>query len=271
MDLNVHPRLAVSAICSWNLGFDEDLALWAELGVGHVGLYLEKMELADGGVARAAASVRDAGLSVSTVACRGFDLAERDTWPDRWRSLEPAIEAAATVDAHCLFVTAGAPGPLGFDAAVDALRDALEPLRSPAAALGVRLGVEHTNPLRRDIGFVHSLRDMIEIGRGIDVGVVFEITNCWYERNLDATIADGARAISVAQVSDYQVGTVTATERAVPGDGDIPIAHIIDALCAAGFDGPFELEMLGPRVEAEGYGPAIARALRALEPLIPAP
>src|SRR5690349_18413950 len=266
----VHPRLAVSAICSWNLGFDEDLALWAGLGVGHVGLYLEKMEQADGGVTRAAASVRDAGLAVSTVACRGFEMADRATWPERWRSLEPAIGAAATVGARCLFVTAGAPGPLAFDDCVAALGEALEPLRAPAAQLGVRLAVEHTNPMRRDIGFVHSLRDMVEVARRLDVGVVFEVTNCWYERGLEETIADGAETIVVAQVSDYRVGTVTATERAVPGDGDIPLARIIGLLDAAGFDGPFELEMLGPRVEEEGYGPAIARAVAALRPMIPA-
>jgi len=265
----VHPRLAVSAICSWNLGLDEDLALWAGLGVDHVGLYLEKMEQADGGVARAAARVRDAGLAVSTVACRGFELADRATWPDRWRSLEPAIEAAATVGARCLFVTAGAPGPLAFDECVAALGEALEPLRAPAAQHGVRLAVEHTNPMRRDIGFVHSLRDMVEVARRLDVGVVFEVTNCWYERGLEATIVDGAAVIDVVQVSDYLVGTVTATERAVPGDGDIPLARIIGQLCAAGFDGPFELEMLGPRVEEEGYGPAISRALQSLTPMIP--
>jgi sugar phosphate isomerase/epimerase len=123
--------------------------------------------------------------------------------------------------------------------------------------------------MRRDIGFVHSLRDMVEVARRLDVGVVFEVTNCWYERGLEATIVDGAAVIDVVQVSDYLVGTVTATERAVPGDGDIPLARIIGQLCAAGFDGPFELEMLGPRVEDEGYGPAIARALQALTPMIP--
>jgi sugar phosphate isomerase/epimerase len=271
MDRGVHPRLAVSAICSWNLGFDEDLALWAGLGIGHVGLYLEKMELAEGGVARTAASVRDRGLSVSTLACRGFDLFDRDSWPERWDSLRPALDAAANVGARCLFVTAGAPGPLGFDECVDALGEALEPLRAPAAELGVPLAVEHTNPMRRDIGFVHSLRDMVEVARRLDVGVVFEVTNCWYERGLEATIAGGAETIVVAQVSDYLVGTVTATERAVPGDGDIPLARIIGLLDAAGFDGPFELEMLGPRVEDEGYGPAIARAVAALEPMIPTP
>jgi len=267
----VHPRLAVSAICSWDLTFDEDLELWERLGVGHVGLFLDKLEAAPGGVASAAARIRDAGLAVSTVACRGFELAERDSWPARWRSLDAGLEAAATIGAHCLFVTAGTPGPLGWDDCVRALSDAMVPVRERAAELGVRVAVEHTNPLRRDIGFIHTLRDMVEVARLLDVGVVVEITNCWSERGIEATIADGADTFAVVQVSDYVVGTVAATERAVPGDGDIPLAHLITTICEAGFDGPFELEFLGPRIEAEGYAPAITRALTALEPMLPSP
>ena len=89
-------------------------------------------------------------------------------------------------------------------------------------------------------------------------------------RDLAATIADGADTFEVVQVSDYVVGTVTATERAVPGDGDIPLERFIAAVCDAGFTGPFELEMLGPRVESEGYGPSVARAIKALDPMIEA-
>jgi sugar phosphate isomerase/epimerase len=72
------------------------------------------------------------------------------------------------------------------------------------------------------------------------------------------------------QVSDYVVGTLTASERAVPGDGDIPLRRLIGVLAGAGYAGPFELEMLGPRIEEEGYPAAIARGIAALEPMLPA-
>jgi hypothetical protein len=156
----MHPRLAVSAICSWSLGFDEDMALWADLGIDHVGLFLEKLE--------------NAGLD-----CQGFVLDDRTGWPERWVALNAAVDAAAAVDAHCFFVTAGTPGRLGFDDAVAALADALAPVHDHASDLGVPVAVEHTNPMRRDIGFIHSLRDMVEVARLLDVGVVVEITNCW--------------------------------------------------------------------------------------------
>ncbi|HEV2309159.1 MAG TPA: TIM barrel protein, partial [Acidimicrobiia bacterium] len=189
-------------------------------------------------------------------------------WDAERAGLDVAVDVAAAVDAGCLFVTGGTPGPLSFDDCVAALVAAIWPVRERADAAGVRLAIEHTNPLRRDVGFVHTLRDMVEVARELDVGVVVELTNCWSERGLEQTIADGVDTFQLVQVSDYLVGTLTASERAVPGDGDMPLAALLGAITDAGYDGYVELEMLGPRIEAEGYGRAIARALDVLEPML---
>jgi sugar phosphate isomerase/epimerase len=68
-------------------------------------------------------------------------------------------------------------------------------------------------------------------------------------------------------VSDFVVGTLTTPDRAVPGDGDIPLEHLLAQLLDAGYQGVFDLELIGPRIEAEGYEPAIRRGLAALEKL----
>jgi sugar phosphate isomerase/epimerase len=57
------------------------------------------------------------------------------------------------------------------------------------------------------------------------------------------------------------IGSLSTPDRAVPGDGDIPLARIIAALLDAGYQGAFELEMVGPRIESEGYESAIARGV----------
>jgi sugar phosphate isomerase/epimerase len=265
----VDPRLSVSALSSMRLTLDEDLRLWRDLGVRTVGLFLPKLEVV--GLDAAVDRVRAAGLAVSSVACQGFSLDEPATWPERRAHLAAAVDAAAALDASCLFVTAGRPGALGFEASVDALGAALGPVQDRARGRGLELAVEHTNPMRRDVGFIHTLADMVEVARGLGVGVVVELTNCWAERGLEATIADGVDTFRLVQASDYVVGTVCATERAVPGDGDIPLAALLGTMQGAGYGGYFELEMLGPRVEAEGYRAAIARALVTLEPMLGAP
>jgi sugar phosphate isomerase/epimerase len=70
------------------------------------------------------------------------------------------------------------------------------------------------------------------------------------------------------QVSDYVIGTLSTPDRAVPGDGDIPFDRILRPLLAAGYSGAFDLELIGPRIEAEGYEVAVPRALRAVELLL---
>lgn len=62
-------------------------------------------------------------------------------------------------------------------------------------------------------------------------------------------------------MSDYAVGTLTTPARLVPGDGDIPIARIVGAVLAAGYRGCFDLELIGPAIDAEGYEPAITRSI----------
>jgi sugar phosphate isomerase/epimerase len=95
-----------------------------------------------------------------------------------------------------------------------------------------------------------------------------EINACWAERGLGATIAAGVDRIRLVQVSDYAVGTLTTPARLVPGDGDIPIARILGQIIDAGYRGCFDLELIGPAIEDEGYERAVPRAVTALDGLL---
>ncbi|MEN3362369.1 MAG: hypothetical protein V7637_6351 [Mycobacteriales bacterium] len=75
----------------------------------------------------------------------------------------------------------------------------------------------------------------------------------------------GAGRIVLVQVADYVLGTLRASDRAVPGDGDIPIKRQLRWLAEVGYTGPIELELLGPRITAEGPARAAARAAAVIE------
>jgi sugar phosphate isomerase/epimerase len=64
------------------------------------------------------------------------------------------------------------------------------------------------------------------------------------------------------------LGTLQTPDRAVPGDGDIPIARQLLALAAGGYTGRIELELLGPRIVAEGVATAAARGVRVLTEML---
>ena len=64
------------------------------------------------------------------------------------------------------------------------------------------------------------------------------------------------------QVSDYVAGDKSFPCRAVPGDGMIPLERIIGWILEAGYTGGFDLELIGPRIDAEGRLEATRRARR---------
>ena len=99
------------------------------------------------------------------------------------------------------------------------------------------------------------------------LGVVLEINNAWIERRLYDNIRERVDRIALVQVSDFKVGTLAAAERVVIGDGDIPLRRLCVALAAAGYDGWYDIELLGPRIEAEGYASVVPRAVAAFRAL----
>jgi sugar phosphate isomerase/epimerase len=266
--MDAHPRVSVSSFCSVGLPFADDLALWKRLGVRHVGLAVGKVEVV--GWEAAAAAVRTSALTVSTVAgpappAVDAPSAERGAHDTLTRR---GIDFASAVGAPSLYLVTGGAGPRSWEQAAARFAEAVSPLREHGRTRGVALAIEPTNPLRADISFVFSLRDAVRLAREADVGVVLELQACWLEPGFAATVAEAGERISLVQISDFVTGTTDTPNRAVPGDGDIPLDRLVGTILDAGYLGAFDLEVLGPRVEAEGYESAIERSVTRLSDLL---
>ena len=262
-------EISVSAICTFSLSLVEDVAFWQRHGIDRVGVSVAKLERHgwDDGIAL----VRDSGVTVGNLIGLGpFHLDRPAAWDVQRERLSRAVEVAEELRASCMVFTTGPAGALNWEDAADALESALAPTLAEARARGVPFALEHTHALRADVGFVHSLHDAIDLARVLDIGVCMEINACWAERALEQTIRSGIDVIRLVQVSDYSIGTTSTPDRLVPGDGDIPLARILGCVVDAGYEGAFDLELIGPRIEAEGYDAAVPRAVTALEHLLTA-
>lgn len=264
----MHPRMSVSQISSWNWSLDDDLAFYEDAGIDAVGLAYRKLA-ATGDPIRAAERVVRAGLRVTNLLVPGpFTLAEPERWADQRETAGLIMDTALALRPEMVVLTTGPAGDLTWERAADALHDAMRGTLAEAEREGLHLVLEHTNPLRVDVGFVHTLRDAIELGWRLDMGVCMEVNACWAERNLEGTISAGIEAIDLVQVSDYAIGTHRTPDRLVPGDGDIPLRRIIRQLLDAGYTGVFDIEIVGPRIEEEGYRSAISRSVAWLEDVL---
>jgi sugar phosphate isomerase/epimerase len=266
----MHPRACVSAISTFNLSLPEDLAFWARHHIDTVGVSVAKLERFGWGEGtKLVSDAVEQGLRVANLIGLGpFNLARPESWAKQQDRLAHSLDTAAAVGAECLVFTTGPFAPLTWEEAADNLEAAISPALAQAKSLGIPFAIEHTNSLRVDVGFVHTLKDAIDLARRLDVGVCMELNACWAERALATTIRDGIDRIHLVQVSDFKVGTVASSQRLVPGDGDIPMARILGDLVAAGYSGFFELELIGDAIAAEGYDAAIPRAVAALDALL---
>lgn len=259
----MHPRISLSAISTFAWSLEEDLAFYADAGITNVGISVAKLERA--GWEAGTRQVADAGLRVTNLIGLGpFHLDAPDGWDDQRERIRRALDTAEAVGAECVVFTTGPAGRLTWEEAAAALEGALDPVLADARGRGIPFALEHTNSLRVDVGFVHTLGDVVDLARRLGTGVCMEINACWAERGLADTIATAAGTFRLVQVSDYAVGTLSTPNRLVPGDGDIPLERILDRVLTAGYGGCFDLELIGPRIDEEGYAAAAGRSIQRL-------
>jgi len=254
-----HARLAVTEMCTYPLAFGDELALWDELDVRQVGLITAKLD--DYGRDKALAALRERSMRATTVITDNFKLSAPDTWDSTRASTDRAIDLAAEIGG-CVYLTPGRRDGRSFDALTAALADAIGPCAEYAASVGVRVAIEPS--LRTDQSFVHALRDAIDVADRARIGLIADLGNCWMERDYEETVRRAGDRIAAVQFADAVFGTVEQPSpggRAVPGDGDLDVAGFLRAACDAGYTGPFELEMVGPLIDAEGHEAALRRGL----------
>jgi sugar phosphate isomerase/epimerase len=216
--------------------------------------------------------VTTAGLRVSTIfgpTYRPLDADRSLGWWDADRQgTVDTVEFAASVGAESVYVCTGAASTVTWDEAADLFCELIEPAVARGAELGVPVLLEPTNPLRVDISFVFWQRDAMDLARQAGTKVMLDFQSCWYERGLEEVVRKNIDLVGLTQISDYVIGTTETGNRVVPGDGDIPLERLLAMVLDAGFEGSFDLEVMGPRVEEEGYRSSVRRAVERTSELL---
>jgi len=258
--MDLHPRLSVNPQVAGYRGFDDELQLWADLGVTRVGLM--SMTLAPYGWDRGLAAARDAGLEVPYLVHGIYTpVTDGEGWKADLESLLACVAGAQTIGAKCVYFCTGPPGRATWEGAVELFGERMQPIVSAARTAGVGLAVENTLSLRTEISFIHSVRDGVIAARQIGIGICADTYACWVERGLRDTLRDNVDLLHLVQISDFKIGTMVQPNRWVPGDGDLPIERIIRDVVDSGYAGVFDLELLGPAIEQEGGHSAVRRGV----------
>lgn len=188
-----------------------------------------------------------------------FNLADRAQSDHDDARLRAAIDAAVVLDCSTIYGTTGPRGDLTFGQASALFGELVRQHAEYARQRNIRVLIESTNALRVDINFVFTLRDLADVAKEARIGMCVDLAACWTERDVNETLAGMAPSVDIVQIADFVPGTRTTGDRAVPGDGVIPLKALLSSLLEGGFQGVFDLELLGPRLVDEGLVKALAR------------
>ena len=260
----LHPRVSVNSLCFGAAEAGDQVGHWRALGARRIGLVSGQLLDDDAGVLYD--FVASDGVVVDTIAhvFTGTLTPERADWHVPRARLSRLIEMAQGIGARSIYMLTGGRGEMDWERAASVFCEAVAPCVREARDAGVALGLECALPLLAHVHFAHSLRDAVALARLAGIGVCIDVFGCWTEAGLYALLADAAPLCMVMQVSDYVPGDKALPARAVPGDGAVPLRRMIGQLLSGGYKGGFDLELLGPRIEAEGHLAATRRAASAL-------
>lgn len=245
-----HPRLSVDAMCTYPWSFDQDLALWIDMGVRHAGLLTPKL----GDDAQAMMErLTAAGIRASTLITEAFDLAEPVTWARTQASHRWAIDLMASHGGHSIYFTPGRTTGAAWGDDLDRLADALGPTIAHAREAGVLAAIEPS--LRTSVSFVNTLRDAIDVAERTGISLVADFGNMWMERDFREVLARAMPHIALMQIGDVVIG---ASGRPAPGgrahigEGELPLKRMMTDVLEAGYTGVFDLEVV-PADFSKGY------------------
>ncbi|MFE7551850.1 sugar phosphate isomerase/epimerase family protein [Streptomyces gardneri] len=235
------------------LALPELVAECVRLGVPGIGLWREPVQAY--GVEAAAALVRDAGLTATTLCRGGFFTA--DDWLAENRA---AIDEAVTLGTDTLVLVSGGLTPSCPDlpSARSRITEAIAELAPYAGEHGIRLAIEPLHPMyASDRCAVSTLDQALEIAEHFpasQVGVTVDTYHLWWDDRAPAAVE---RAGATGRIHSFQLADWTTplpagvlNGRGQLGTGVIDLRAWADLVEKAGYTGPVEVELFNDELWA---------------------
>jgi len=220
-------------------------------GVPYIGAWRHKL---GGAAATASATIRGEGLGVSSL-CRGgwFSAPTAEERRNRVADNRVAIEEAALIGAPVLVIVSGPANGQTLDDARATVLDGLMEVLPDAEKAGVVLGVEPLHPMyaaeRSVVVTLKQANEIVERLASPAAGVVVDAFHVWWDPDVMDQIERVRGKIVGFHVSDWPVplpGILMG--RAMMGDGVIELRRLREAVDAAGYDGPIEVEIFNEEI-----------------------
>ncbi len=264
-------QLSVNETTTFRWSFEEDVVNYADAGIGAIGVWRQK--LSDCGEAKAIELLAEKGLQPSHLFwAGGFTGSDGRSFRASVDDAADALRTAHALGTGALVVYSGARSGHTFNHARRLIKDALSELVPLAAELGVVLAIEPMHPgCATEFTFLTDVDQVLELLGTVgsdQVKIVFDTYHLGQDRQIIDRIPELARHVALVQLGDAREPPTGEQNRCRLGEGTIPLAEIVGALAAAGYDGFYDVELLGEAIETIDYHALLEHAKQAYHELL---
>jgi sugar phosphate isomerase/epimerase len=163
------------------------------------------------------------------------------------------VDEAAELGAPVLVLVCGPAPDRDLEAARLMALEGIAEVAPYAAERGVRLAIEPLHPMfagdRSVVVTLAQANSMAKQLASAAIGVAVDVYHVWWDPAVYTEIARAAGTILGCHVSDWLVPPPHHLfGRGIPGDGVIEIRKLREAVDAAGYNGPIEVEIFNQQV-----------------------
>lgn len=260
LPLDITHRLCIHTITTRPWSIEEAVENYSACGVNGITVWRESLEGKK--IVEMGQRIREAGLSVVSLCRGGFFPAvdvklRQSAIDDNLR----AIDEAASLGAPLLVLVCGADPGQPLEVSRRQIVEGIQAIIPHATACGVKLGIEPLHPMYADtrsaINTLAQANDICEELGSASVGVVVDLYHLWWDPHLEAEIhrCGCLNKLFAFHVCDWRVPTQDLLyDRALMGEGCIPIRKMRGWVEAAGFDGFIEVEIFSNKYWAGEQG-----------------
>ena len=250
---------SVSQYTTYPQSFEDDVKLYAALGIEGIEIVEEKLSTDRGRAREQLAMVRDAGLKVTSVqpyvhspfphnATVEADPKDPAGRLARFRQTVDLFAECCPGENIALVAGGGIAPDYNFQLAHRTAREFFPALAEYAGERGIRIGFEHLHPiLMNAYTFISTLDEAVTLVEDVGhpaFGLFLDAWHIWHEPGVCERLEPlGADAFGM-HIGDWPAEQPRdLSDRLLPGDGVVDLAAILGALRRSGYCGAYCLEL----------------------------
>ncbi len=249
-------RLSMNEVTTYRWSLEEDLRHYERAGYEGIGVWLRKLR--DFGEERALDLLSQSSLKVSNVVwAGGFTGSDGVSMKENLCETRRALQLAGAMRAGALVVYSGGRNHHTERHAQRLLRSSLDGLLVHAEAARTPIAIEPMHPAcASEWSILTCLEKTLDLVQEYDtpwLRLVFDTYHFPLPANRWDLLAEIAPYLGVVHLGDIDSPHSGDLERCPLGSGQAPLEGIVRTLREAGYDGFFDVELMGSAIDEVDY------------------